>query len=115
MHEYSIVGALVDRVAQEVAAHPGARVKCLRVRIGELAGVEKDLLRVAYDTFKPATVCAGAELFVEAVAASWRCTRCEIDVPLGGPLRCPDCGRPARLVAGDEIILDRIELEVPDV
>jgi Zn finger protein HypA/HybF involved in hydrogenase expression len=30
-------------------------------------------------------------------------------------LRCPDCAVPARLAAGDEIVLDRIEMEVSDV
>ena len=30
----------------------------------------------------------------------------------GNVLRCPDCARPARLTEGDEIVLDRIELEV---
>jgi hypothetical protein len=28
-------------------------------------------------------------------------------------LRCRDCGVPARLIGGDEILLDRIEMEVP--
>jgi hydrogenase nickel incorporation protein HypA/HybF len=115
MHEYSIVASLVDRVEQEVLAHPGARVRRLRVQIGELAGVETELLRTAYDTFRERTVCEGAELDVEPVAAVWRCPRCELALAPGAVLRCPTCARPARLVAGDEIILARIELEVPDV
>jgi Zn finger protein HypA/HybF involved in hydrogenase expression len=28
-------------------------------------------------------------------------------------LQCPRCGVPARLAQGDEIVLDRIEMEVP--
>jgi Zn finger protein HypA/HybF involved in hydrogenase expression len=36
-------------------------------------------------------------------------------VPAGGPLRCPACGAPARLVSGDDILLERLDLEVPDV
>jgi len=31
------------------------------------------------------------------------------------PMRCNACNSAARLAAGDEIMLDRIELEVPDV
>jgi Zn finger protein HypA/HybF involved in hydrogenase expression len=30
----------------------------------------------------------------------------------GDVLTCPDCGSPARLEEGDEIVLDRIEMEV---
>lgn len=114
MHEYSIVSSLVDRVEAEVRKHPGAVARELRVRIGELAGVEVELLRTAYTTFRPHTVCALAELTVDRVVARWECVQCGAVIALP-PLSCRDCKRPAKLVAGDEIILDRIELEVSDV
>jgi hydrogenase nickel incorporation protein HypA/HybF len=115
MHEYSIVSALVDRVQREVDARPGAIVHRLHVRIGELAGVEVDLLRTAFETFRERSVCDRAELELVVVPAVWRCPRCERAIAPGAILRCPDCDRPARLDAGDEIILERIEMEVPDV
>ena len=36
-----------------------------------------------------------------------------ITLDRGQVLRCSACGSPARLAGGDEIMLDRIELEVP--
>ena len=36
-------------------------------------------------------------------------------VARGAILRCDTCGHPARLTHGDEIILERIEMEAPDV
>jgi len=115
MHEYSIISALIDRVQREVDARPGAVVQRLQVRIGELAGVELDLLRTAFETFRERTVCAGAELALEFVPAIWRCPRCDRVIAPGAVLRCPDCNRPAQLGAGGEIILERIEMEVSDV
>jgi hydrogenase nickel incorporation protein HypA/HybF len=115
MHEYSIVASLVDRVQQEVAARPGARAHRLHVRIGELAGVELELLRTAFETFTPGTVCDHADLVIAAIPAAWHCSRCGRAIAAGDILSCPICGRPARLVAGDDIILERIEMEVPDV
>jgi hydrogenase nickel incorporation protein HypA/HybF len=115
VHEYSIVAALVDRVQRELDAHPGAIVRKLRVRIGELAGVEIDLLRTAFETFRERSVCADADLDIERVPAVWQCTRCKLPIAAGAVLRCPGCGRPAELAAGDDIILERIEMEVCDV
>jgi len=108
MHEYSIVGSLLDRVQREVALHRGAVARKLHVRIGELAGVEIELLKTAYNTFGE-----GAELVIEQVPARWRCAMCGRVLPAGAILRC--CGRPAKLDAGDDIILERIEMEVSDV
>lgn len=115
MHEYSIVASLIDRVQQEAAAYEHARVHRLHVKIGELSGVEIDLLKTAFDTFRERTVCDDAELSIHAVAPRWVCAHCERDVTPGAVLRCPTCERPAQMVEGDEIILERIELEAPDV
>jgi hydrogenase nickel incorporation protein HypA/HybF len=115
MHEYSIVESLVDRVEREVAQHPGAVVREVRVRIGELAGVEIELLRTAFETFRAHTVCEHAEILITAVPASWRCPRCDRAIEQGAVLRCPTCDRPARLASGDDIILERIEMEVSNV
>ena len=115
MHEYSIVASLIDRVQQEAAAHGGSRVHRLHVKIGELSGVELDLLKTAFDTFREQTICDGAELAINTVAASCACPSCNRPVVRGAILRCDTCGRPARMLEGDEIILERIEMETPDV
>lgn len=115
MHEYSIVASLIDRVQQEAAAHEGARVYRLHVRIGELSGVELELLKTAFDTFRERTICEGAELAIDTVAARWACPSCNRPVVRGAILRCDTCGSPARMIEGDEIILQRIEMEAPDV
>ena len=113
MHEYSIVQALVERVAAEARARHATSVPRLAVRIGELSGVEVDLLTTAYATFRERTICEGAELDVQIVAARWECPACGRAMGRGDVLSCPACAVPARLTQGDEIMLDRIEMEVP--
>jgi len=113
MHEYSLISALLDRVAAEAKAHDGAVVHHLKVQIGELSGVEVDLFESAYEMLRESTICAGADLEVIPVKARWVCPRCERAITSGEILRCPDCNLPARLAGGDEIVLERIEMEVP--
>lgn len=115
MHEYSIVASLIDRVQREADAHGGARVHRLHVKIGELSGVEVDLLKTAFDTFRERTVCEAAEMRIDTVAPAWACPSCERSVARGAILRCEACDRPARMIQGDEIILQRIEMEAPNV
>ena len=115
MHEYSIVAALIDRVEKEATAHVGAEVRRLHVKIGELSGVELDLLKTAFETFRERTICARADLAIEAVAPVWSCPSCHALIARGAILRCEECDRPARLDQGDEIILQRIEMEAPNV
>jgi len=71
------------------------------------------LLSTAYYTFRPCTICANAELTLRPIAALWSCPRCELSIPAGAPLRCPACARPARLLQGEELVLESLELEVP--
>ena len=116
MHEYSIVQALMGQVERTVRQHANGRtptVHRLHVAIGELSGVEIPLLRTASDTVRERTLCARAELEVHEVSAEWTCPACSRTIPRGTRLACPDCGQPARLTQGDEIVLQRIEMEVP--
>jgi len=112
MHEYSIVRDLMDRVEAEVAACGATAVHRIQLRIGELSGVETDLLRSAYEVFRERSVCGSAELDISHAAASWVCSQCGETVETGGPLQCRLCSGPARLATGDEIVLERIEMEV---
>jgi|GEM_PF-405939 len=102
MHEYSIVQALFDRI-QDAARERGAvAVRRVKLRIGEIAGVDVDLLQTAYDLFRVRTICEGAWLDVEQVPARWTCPGGHGDIARGHALVCPACARPARLAAGDE-------------
>ena len=113
MHEYSIVQALMERVAAEARARRAVAVHRLSIQVGELAGVDVGLLATAYETFRERTICARAALDVQTIPARWECPGCLRAIARGERLRCPVCALPARLAAGDEFVLDRIEMEVP--
>ena len=111
MHEYSIVQSLVDSVAAAVQDRD-ATVQRIDVAIGEIAGVDCALLTTAFEVFRDGTLCERATLTIDRIPARWECSRCGGEVAQGGFLRCALCNTPARLAAGHEIVLQRIELEV---
>ena len=113
MHELSIVEALLDRVAAEAARHRATAVARLRVRVGELSGVEPELLASAFTMARQtSSPCAAAELEIVPEAVAWSCPRCERAIERGAILSCATCGAPARLAAGGAILPDGIEMEV---
>ena len=114
MHEYSLVEALVTRVEQEARRRSALRIHRVSVRIGELSGVDPELFRMAYETFRAGTICAETPLALTRLEASWSCPTCKQPIPRGAILRCPTCDVPARLDdGGDALTLDGIEMEVP--
>ncbi len=115
MHEYSVASSLIDRVKTEARQRGATSVSRVWVSIGELAGVDADLLLTAYEIFRDHTICKDAELSVKRVPARWACPSCDRTIEDGASLRCPQCSAPANLRSGDEILLERIEMEVEDV
>lgn len=83
MHEYSLVQAMFHHIDEVVRAQRALSVRRVHVRIGDAAGVEPALFQTAYDVFRTDTLCAAASLAIESVPGS------------------------------DELLLDRLELEVP--
>lgn len=112
MHEFSILQSLTERVEQEMRARDAIAVHSITLRIGELAGVEIDLLRSAWTLFRELPAWESTELVVEEEPARWQCSRCDAPVDAGAVLRCRQCGGPAQLESGGDILLQRMQLEV---
>lgn len=112
MHEYSLVRAMTDRVEEEARSRQATAVHRLKVAIGEVSGVEVKLFENAWSLCRQG-ILAEADLEIRRVEAEWTCVVCQQEVAPGGALRCQRCGQAAQLVAGDELILEQIEMEVP--
>jgi len=113
MHEYSLARALIERVEVEARMHRASAVHRLTVRIGPLAGVERELFATAFRNCSPGTLCADAALVIRGEDAVWRCDVCGEAISHGSSLVCPSCSMPARLAGGDALVLERLEMEVP--
>jgi hydrogenase nickel incorporation protein HypA/HybF len=112
VHEYSLIRAMVDQVEQHARAQNATAVSRLAVRIGAMSGVEPELFASAFTLCREG-ILAETALEIRRSEAVWACPRCAVAIPVGGVLRCRACDAPAKLVSGDEILLEQIEMEVP--
>jgi hydrogenase nickel incorporation protein HypA/HybF len=112
MHEYSLVSAMVERVEREAKARQAVAVHKLAVSIGAVSGVEPELFASAFTLVRQGLL-ENATLEIRRAEAAWSCPGCGKAIPAGAELRCTECGLPAKLVSGDEILLEQIEMEVP--
>jgi hydrogenase nickel incorporation protein HypA/HybF len=114
MHEYSLVDALVERVEAEARQRGAVAIRRVVVSLGELAGVEPELFRSAFEFFRPRAAWERATLELTAYPARWSCPSCGSEFSRGQVLRCGACQRPARMdERSGALLLESIELEVP--
>ncbi|MBN1961917.1 MAG: hydrogenase maturation nickel metallochaperone HypA [Deltaproteobacteria bacterium] len=113
MHEYSLVQSLLERINDEAKAHNAISVHSLKISVGELSGVDPELFETAYQIAREGTLCAQTKLEIKYKPAIWVCKGCKTELSNTEYLQCPKCGEAAFLKSGADIILERIELEVP--
>ncbi len=114
MHELSIAMEILDIVEREASDHGAGRVINIRLRIGDLSGVETESLRFCFEAVrgeKDAT--RDADLIIMRVPVRIRCAPCAGEFEGEGHLlRCPSCGGlETELLEGDELNILDFEVE----
>ncbi len=106
MHETGIA-AEIRRIAREAVAGRGpGRITCVRLAIGDLAAVEPELLRYAWEAAVAGPPEEGAALEVDWRPARQTCAACGdvAERACGTWLRvCPSCGGLLRVEGGDDL------------
>jgi len=112
MHEASIAKRLLAQVLRLAEEHAAVSVETVSVRIGEFAGIESTLLASAFGQLTATTIAAGAELDIQLVPLTVRCTRCQREfAPERFRFQCENCpGANVEIVAGEELVLDNVIL-----
>lgn len=110
MHEVSLMKnllSIVDRTAFGEGAGP---VRVVHLKIGEMAGVNADALRFAFEVMAKDSVAADAVLEIERVPLSIRCTACGVEFRPGGfVFICTACGSSEiEILTGREMEVDYI-------
>ena len=113
MHEASITQSIIDSVLNTVADEKVAgKITAVHISIGVCQGLIPESIKMYFDMEKPDTPMENAELFIETQGMVAKCPTCEkehnLDIPV---MFCPDCGEPMKLLKGNEIIINSIEVE----
>ena len=118
MHELGIMTGVLDAV-QTSARQAGAdRVLKVSLSVGEMTEAIEDALRFAFEALSEQqeyALCAGASDIVMVRPRS-RCLECGAEYDHDRfHMLCPECGSFAtELVAGRELQIDSIEVDIPD-
>ena len=65
MHEMSIADSILDAVRSESARHGGAHISKVGIRLGELAGVDRESLSFCFDALVQGTELEPLELDID--------------------------------------------------
>lgn len=104
----------VRELIEEAAVREGfARVKGVRVEIGELSGVEREAFEFCFDIVMRDGIADGARLDVIATPGTGRCLECGRETPLAAVYdACAHCGGfPVEVTGGDAMRVIDLEVE----
>jgi hydrogenase nickel incorporation protein HypA/HybF len=116
MHELALCQALIDQVERVVRQNAARRVVSITVSVGPLSGAEPKLLEHAFPLASAGTVAEQAALYVETVPVVVRCRSCRAETAAApNRLLCGACQDwQVDVIAGDEMMLQRVEIETAD-
>ncbi|WP_018330645.1 hydrogenase maturation nickel metallochaperone HypA [Actinomycetospora chiangmaiensis] len=109
MHEFGVAAAVLDAVEARAA---GRDVRAVRLHVGALQRLDRDVFDAAFAMVADGGVAAGAALDVVEVAVRVRCRGCAATTT-GDELvvACGTCGaHDLDLLAGDDLVLESITL-----
>jgi hydrogenase nickel incorporation protein HypA/HybF len=113
MHEISVAQSIVEIAAAAARAQNSRGIETIGIRLGEFTTVIREALEFAFEIARRGTLAENARLEIETVPMRVECANCgPVADPLGSVcLLCPNCGLPVKIVAGEELQVDYIDLE----
>jgi len=116
MHEYSIIDSLLRLAEEHAIKNNATKVTKLEIKIGVLSGVEPELLKTAFETFKEGTMCENAEFVMNIQPVVVRCRKCDTqNILKKDEYLCPACkSGELEIIDGEDMYLMSLELETPD-
>ena len=114
MHEFGVAAGVLETVEARAA---GRAVSGLRLHVGALQRLDRDVFDQAFAMLTDGGVAAGASVEIVEVAVEVRCRSCDASATADELVtRCPQChGHDLELVHGDDLVLESITLTRQEV
>lgn len=116
MHELGIMTGVMDAVTKTAEEAGALKVLKVTLSVGVMTEAIEDALQFAFEALSEGTLCEGAELVINMVQPRSRCLECGEEFEHDRfHMLCPKCGGFAtELIAGKELQIDSIEVDLPD-
>lgn len=116
MHELGIMTGVMEAVETSAKQAGATSVLKVSLSVGEMTEAIEDALRFAFEVLTEGTMSEGAELEINMVKPKSHCYECGADYEHDRfHMLCPECGGFAtELIAGREMQIDSIEVDIPD-
>jgi hydrogenase nickel incorporation protein HypA/HybF len=114
MHEISIAENIL-RIAEAKAREQNARsIQLIKLRLGTFTTIVEEALQFAFEVCRQGTLAAQARLEIEIVAMVTECVVCgsQAQPACGICLICNTCGFPLRILSGEELRVEYIEVDL---
>jgi hydrogenase nickel incorporation protein HypA/HybF len=113
LHELSIAVNILEIVRENFPADGGSKLRSIKVRVGELAGVVPDSLEFCFSAITKGTDMEQARLEIERTGIVAHCESCGVDSEVHGfAFICPACdGSDLRIISGNELSVVEIEVD----
>jgi len=113
MHELGIASAVLEAVRQEAQKRAGARVTKIGLRLGDMAGVDRDALSFSFEVLVKDTEFEQLTLEIQSCPLAYRCRACSATFNVSDYLTfCPHCGTSdTECVSGTELEVAYMEIE----
>lgn len=114
MHELSIAESIAEVVREKATECGAARVKNVRLKIGEASGIVLDSLTFSFEmiaSFEP--LLTGTQLSIESTPHRAWCRHCEQAFPVVNFVaRCPTCESwSSEILSGTELQIIEMEID----
>jgi len=117
MHELSIIENVLEVAETKAREANSHSIEAIKLRLGQFTAIARVALEFAFEVARRGTLAENARLDIEVVPMILYCVVCDDRAQSLQPksLICMQCGFPLKIVSGQELEIEYIEIEEPGI